>query len=275
VATVGGRRERVRRGGYLTRRDAAAARDALLHRSAEDRGVEAWTVARWLRYWLTTRTSIRPSTLRSYTEHVEQHLIPHLGRVRLGELTGRQVADMFHTLRSTNNRYGRPPTPATLHRIRATLRGALNAAIREGLLRDNPARHIELPTPRRPQALVWTDHRVAAWREHGERSAVAVWTVQQLIAFLKFVADDRLYALWWLIALRGPRRGRRRRRRLGRAGPGRGTTSTSRRVAGRGTPRVAATAFAWPCRTRRRCPSAHWPAVVGSPGCSAVAALPR
>jgi integrase len=207
VATVGGRRDRVRRGGYLTRRDAAAARDALLHRSAEDRGVEAWTVARWLRYWLTTRTSIRPSTLRSYTEHVEHHLIPHLGRVRLGELTGRQVADMFHTLGSTNNGWGRPPAPATLHRIRATLRSALNAAIREGLLRDNPARHIELPTPRRPQALVWTDHRVAAWRERGERSAVAVWTVQQLVAFFKFVADDRLYALWWLIALRGLRRG--------------------------------------------------------------------
>src|SRR5438876_176835 len=54
--------------------------------------------------------------------------------------TGRQVADMFHTLGSTNNRYGRPPTPATLHRIRATLRGALNAAIRDGLLRDNPTR---------------------------------------------------------------------------------------------------------------------------------------
>jgi integrase len=54
---------------------------------------------------------------------------------------------------------------------------------------------------------VWTDHRVAAWRERGERSAVAVWTVQQLVAFFKFVADDLLYALWWPIALRGLRRG--------------------------------------------------------------------
>jgi integrase len=85
--------------------------------------------------------------------------------------------------------------------------GALNAAIREGLLRDNPARHIELPSPRRPHAEVWTDHRVKAWREHGRRFAVAVWTVQQLAAFFGFVADDRLFALWWLIALRGLRRG--------------------------------------------------------------------
>ncbi len=123
VASVRGRRERVRRGGYLTRRDALAARDALLNPS-EDHNADARTVGRWLRYWLTTRTSIRPSTLRSYTEHVELHLIPHLGRVRRGELTGRHVADMFHTLATTNNRYGRPPTPATLHRIRATLRSA-------------------------------------------------------------------------------------------------------------------------------------------------------
>jgi hypothetical protein len=31
---------------------------------------------RWLRCWLTTRTKIRPTTLRSYEIHVEQHLIP-------------------------------------------------------------------------------------------------------------------------------------------------------------------------------------------------------
>ena len=181
--------------------------DTLLNRSDENVGADAWTVGRWPRYWLTTRTSIRPSTLRSYTEHVELHLIPHLGRIRLGELTGRQVADMFHTLGSTNNRYGRPPTPATLHRIRATLRSALNAAIRDGLLRDNPARHIELPSPRRPHAEVWTDHRVKAWQERGERFPVAVWTVRQLVAFFAFTAGDRLFALWWLIALRGLRRG--------------------------------------------------------------------
>jgi hypothetical protein len=74
----------------------------------------------------------RPSTLRSYTEHVDRHLIPHLGRIRLGELTGHHVAAMFTTLIAAQTRYGRPITPSTLHRIRATLRSALNAAIRDG-----------------------------------------------------------------------------------------------------------------------------------------------
>jgi hypothetical protein len=74
----------------------------------------------------------------------------------------------------------------------ATLRSAINAAIREGLLRDNPARHVEVPSPRRPHALVWTAQRVEAWQKTGERPAVAVWTIEQTATFLSFVANDRL-----------------------------------------------------------------------------------
>jgi hypothetical protein len=124
------------------------------------------TMQRWLRYWLTTRTRIGPTTLRSYEVYVERHLIPHLGRIRPSELTGRHITDMITTIGATTNRYGRrPPTPSTLHRIRATLRSALNAAIREGLLRDNRARHVEVPSPRRPHALAWTAQR----SRHGSR----------------------------------------------------------------------------------------------------------
>jgi integrase len=36
---------------------------------------------------------------------------------------------------------------------------------------------------------------------------VAVWTLRQLVTFLIGVENDRLAALWWLIALRGLRRG--------------------------------------------------------------------
>jgi integrase len=206
VPVLPGRRERLRRGGYLTRREAVAARDTLLG-DGEAFTAEGWTMQQWLRYWLTTRTRIRPTTLRSYEVHVERHLIPHLGRIRLSELTGRHITDTITTIGATTNRYGRTPTPSTLHRIRATLRSALNAAIREGLLRDNPPRYVEVPSPRRPHALVWTAQRVEAWQKTGERPAVAVWTVEQTATFLSFISQDRLAVMWWLIALRGLRRG--------------------------------------------------------------------
>ena len=77
VPVLPGRRARLRRGGYPTRREAIAARDALLG-DGDTATAEGWTVQRWLRYWLTTRTKIRPTTLRSYETHVENHLIPHL-----------------------------------------------------------------------------------------------------------------------------------------------------------------------------------------------------
>ena len=53
-------------------------------------------------------------------------------------------------------------SPATMHRIRATLRAALNAAIRQGYIDINPAAHVELPPAVRPKPLVWTDERVKA-----------------------------------------------------------------------------------------------------------------
>lgn len=214
VSTVLAGPERVRRGGFPSRRAAEAACAELVARSVEEATAETWTVGRWLVWWLSTRTSLRPTTLRSYTEHVQRHLIPYLGRIRLAELTGRDVAATFAALSEAPARHGGPFTPASLRRIRATLRAALNAAIREGLLRDNPDCLVELRTGRRPPAQVWTKARVEAWRERGERSTVAVWTEHQLAEFLDFVASDRLYALWWLIALHGLRRGEARRTAL-------------------------------------------------------------
>lgn len=134
VPVLPGRRERLRRGGYPTRREAIAARDTLLGDG--------------------------------------------------DTATAEDLIDMIITIGATTNRYARAPTPSTLHRIRATLRSALYAAIREGLLRHNPARYVEVSSPRRSHALVWTAQRVEAWQKTGERLAVAVWTVEQTATFL-------------------------------------------------------------------------------------------
>jgi integrase len=94
-----------------------------------------------------------------------------------------------------------------LTRIRATLRVALNAAIRRGLISENPAAKAELPRPRRPRAVVWTPYRVAQWRRSGERPAVAVWASAQTATFLTAIREHRLYAAHHLTALRGLRQG--------------------------------------------------------------------
>ncbi len=99
--------------------------------------------------------------------------------------------------------------PATKQRIRATLRTAIQAAIRQQLIDDfNPARHVELAAGKRPRAKMWTDQHVEVWRATGERpSAVMVWTPEQIGAFLDEAVDNRLYAFYHLLLFRGLRRG--------------------------------------------------------------------
>jgi integrase len=102
----------------------------------------------------------------------------------------------------------RPVGAASQQRIRGVLRKALNDAIRRSLITTNPACHVELPTGKRPKPLVWTDERVTRWRQTEVMPGkVMVWTPEQTGHFLDHIREHRLYALYHLIAYRGPRRG--------------------------------------------------------------------
>ncbi|MFE9874400.1 tyrosine-type recombinase/integrase [Micromonospora sp. NPDC005686] len=191
------------------------------------------TVGEYLQSWLASRrslSSVQPNTLLAYESHIRVHLAPHLGAIALVKLRVEHVEAMFAAIadRSTAIEIARQsddPTirasvrglrttkPASMHRIRATLRKALNDAIRRGnnrLIDFNPAAHIELPSGVRPKARVWTTKAVQRWRDTGERpSPVMVWTPQQAGAFLDHAEehDIALYPLFALILHRGLRRG--------------------------------------------------------------------
>lgn len=185
------------------------------------------TVGEWLTEWLAGRKSLEDGTRRSYTGHVHLYLLPHLGQLRLDKLRVGHIASMFDAIEERNDRittcrasrddkqrltvHGmRLVGPATMHRIRATLRAALNTAIRQQMIDHNPAVHVELPPARRPRPLVWTPERVKRWQATGEvPSAVMVWTPTHTGAFLDHTAaaHDRLYGLYHLVAYRGLRRG--------------------------------------------------------------------
>src|SRR5260370_10012115 len=165
---------------------------------------------------------------------------------------------MFTAIIRQHQALGSPVSAATLNRIRATPRAALNAAVRCGLITDNPASRAELPRARRPRAVVWTRERIEHCERTGERPPVAVWTPPQTAQFLDSIEDHRLYAAYHLIALRGLRR-------VEAAGLGRsGQTSPGRcqRPAARSTGSSRATCSTCsPQITRRSCwpkPAGYW-----------------
>jgi hypothetical protein len=189
----------VRRGGFRTAQAAEQARQELVGQTPEPAADTGLTVGAWLGAWVASLPKrVRPSTATAYTAHVVNVLRPALGQHRLGALTRAHVQAMFDELAGHTNRYHVKITASMVQRVPATLRQALNAAAAHGYLTDNPARMLELPSPRRTRPVSWSQPRVAAWLRDGTRPKIAVWTPHQLATFLTAVADDDLYGLWWL-----------------------------------------------------------------------------
>lgn len=218
------------------------------------------TVGEWLEQWLARRKKLRKNTFRSYESHIRLYYQPNIGHIRLDRLRVTDVASVFDAIDELNDlitkaRASCDPAirakvkgrrlvgTASKQRVRATLRAALNLAIRERRIDINVATLIELPPGKRPKALVWTPERIAAWRkaydqhvaevEHRKRhlakvedkryggrvnrldayvgtprpSPVMVWTPEQTGVFLDRARAHRLYVQYHLIAFRGLRRG--------------------------------------------------------------------
>jgi hypothetical protein len=106
LAAADGSRPRVRRGGYRTKEDAETALAKSLAKYAQ-RGVAAerdlasgrQTVADYLRGWIDSKKGLKLSTKRSYRTHIENHLIPLLGTVRLDELGVGHIDAAYDRLR--------------------------------------------------------------------------------------------------------------------------------------------------------------------------------
>ena len=213
----GGRQHR--RGGFATQAMANAAmqnaKAALLVKPA----APDMATGEWLVFWLEEKRrasgasaggrKVAATTARGYASHLELYLLPGLGDVPLQALTPRHIADVFEQMETGRLAPSRPLSRASVRRVYATLRSALNAAVKQGRLERNPALLVDLAAGARPRAQVWTPERVTMWQRTGRRpSPVMVWTPQQTGAFLDSATGDPLYAIYHLIALRGLRRGK-------------------------------------------------------------------
>jgi len=129
--------------------------------------------------------------LGSYVQHVECHIAPHIGSVKLAKLTGSQVNALYAKLAETGQKDEKTGLSAmTIHHVHACLHKACKDAVRWGHLPKNPLDAADPP------------------RKKGDGTKeMKTWTKEQLKAFLEAVADERLAALWYTIAFTGMRRG--------------------------------------------------------------------
>lgn len=186
-ASPGGKRRQQRRGGFANEQDAAEALAAVVARISSGTYNEAarLTVSDYLSEWLEAKANLRPSTRKSYRQHIDLYIGPQIGAHRLSALRGAHIERMMRDLREGEASLG----VATSRRVFATLRGALNKAVRQGVLATNPCANVELES------------------EVEHRRPSTVWQPAQARAFLKHVASDRLFAMYQVVITCGLRRG--------------------------------------------------------------------
>ena len=188
-------RRRQTRAGFTTRKECLAAMNKLLV-SVEEQTFVAPTklsVREFLtKEWLpAVEATIRPTTYRSYVQHVHAHIVPHIGSVKLQKLSGAQVNALYAKLAHEGKRDGKSGlAPRTVHHVHTCLHKACKDAVRWGYLTRNPLEAADPP------------------RTNGDGTReMKTWTAEQLGAFLASTGADRLFPMWRALAMTGMRRG--------------------------------------------------------------------
>lgn len=149
----------------------------------------ALTVGAYLETWLTDTLpgTVRPSTEASYADLTRRHIVPVIGQHALDKLTPAHVRAFLTQKSHEDSARGRPLSSRTCQLLHATLRRALEDAVRDELVPRNVAKLVRGP-------------RVV-------RAEVRPLTVDEARALLVAAGNDRLGSLWVLMLTTGLRRG--------------------------------------------------------------------
>lgn len=195
VATPDGTRRQMKRRGFATKKAAEAAEAIIVAEQA--RGVfvrpSRVTVKSFLLdEWLPARRgAIKPSTAASYEQMIGSYVIPQVGGLELGKVDGATL-NALYALLLADGRTGASGrrgglAPKTVRNVAGMLHRAFADAVRWRKIAANPCDAAD--QPRRAEV------------------ELAVWTGEQMRAFLAVSADDRLAPMWRLLLTTGMRRG--------------------------------------------------------------------
>jgi integrase len=144
----------------------------------QDPGQPGLIAAERLDSWLAgKRRTKRASTVRGYESHIRVHINPVIGDLPLERLNAGHVETVLAAV---------PGSAGTRHRVLATLRAALNAAVKQRQITWNPCTGIEL--------------------EPEDPADAGRWTPAEAARFIAYTADDPMGLMLRVMVLRGCRR---------------------------------------------------------------------
>lgn len=138
--------------------------------------------------WLPAKKlHLATSTYRGYERNVHRHILPTLGRVSIRRLRYQQIEALYDRLLEPDQGMGL--APKTVYEIHLLIKGALNDALRRGLVTRNLAVVARAPRQRSLQ-----------------RTEGTSLTEDELRQLMRTAAGHRLFPLYWLTAMTGMRR---------------------------------------------------------------------
>lgn len=180
-----GRRKQSWRSGFPTKKAAEDALAATLTDIQRQEHVDQTrlTFGRFVDelWWPHVAATRRPSTVEMYDRALRKHIRPLLGHLPLQKIAATDVDRLYREAATK----GLAPSSARV--LGAIVSAALTYAKRKRLLVRNVAEDADPPKL--------------------QRVPRTIWTARELASFLESVRDDRLFALWRLLALTGCRRG--------------------------------------------------------------------
>jgi len=146
---------------------------------APERQILKQFLERWLEQ--SARPTLRPRTYEGYRDHVNNHIVPALGHIRLARLSPEDIQQFL------NDKLATGLSPRTVQYMHAVLRRALNQAVKWGYLVRNAATLVDRP--------------------RSEAYEIEPLTPEQARKFLEAVKGDRLEALYRVALALGLRKG--------------------------------------------------------------------
>jgi integrase len=195
---------RLSKGGYATLKEAHSemqkvlieAQSGLTPRASKE------TFECYSKLWLDNQ-KLANATLMGYEKIIRVHLVPHLGKLKVGQIVPSTISKLYRDLESSGNRgrltSGSGLSANSVNKIHMVLGSILSSALNDGLVKVNHARNnpkaIQAPTARSIKM---------------QKQELRTWSPIELSTFLhwnKEVYEDDLHALWRLYFMSGIRRG--------------------------------------------------------------------
>ena len=152
AAKIGGKRNRISKGGYKTKAEAVSAgAEAMAEYNSS--GVKfvpsEMSYADFLDYWIENYCTIvlKKTTIDNYKKRIAFHIKPSLGAYKITSLTTAGLQKFI------NSKIKEKYSLNTLSVLRGILTGSLQYAVRQNMMKSNPAREIRIPTDRSKETL--------------------------------------------------------------------------------------------------------------------------